>query len=171
MGYILKYVSHPVKVSIIPRGEAALGFSQQKPNNNLLMTKQEVLCKISVLLGGRCAEKIIYDDVSTGASDDIEKISTLIHHYTMHWGMNDSLGPLNPNVMGALVDTLDNKIMEQCNQIVKHIESQTMKYLNKHKCYIKEIATSLLTHETILYSQIKDILPESLENSSEILCL
>ena len=171
MGYILKHVSHPVKVSIIPRGEAALGFSQQKPNNKLLMTREEVLCKISVLLGGRCAEKIIYDNVSTGASDDIEKISTLIHHYTMHWGMNDSLGPLNPNVMGALVDTLDHKIMEQCNQIVKHIESQTMKYLTKHKSYIKEIATSLLKNETILYSEIKNILPDTLEDSSEILCL
>jgi ATP-dependent Zn protease len=73
--------------------------------------------------------------------------------------------------MGALVDTLDNKIMDQCKQIVKHIETQTMKYLIKHKCYIKEIATSLLQNETILYSEIKNILPDTLEDCSEILCL
>ena len=171
MGYILKHVSHPVKVSIIPRGESALGFSQQKPTNNLMMTKEEVLSKISVLLGGRCAEKIIYDNVSTGASDDIEKISILIHNYTMRWGMNDSFGPLNPNVMGQLVNALDHKIMDQCKTIIKHIETQTMKYLTKHKSYIKEIATSLLKNETILYSEIKNILPNTLEDSSEILCL
>ena len=62
MGFVLKYTNHPVKVSIIPRGAAALGFSQQKPTNDKLMVKEEVLCRIAVLLGGRCAEKIIYDN-------------------------------------------------------------------------------------------------------------
>ena len=78
MGYLLKHTEQPVKVSIIPRGEAALGFSQQKATNKKLMIYEEVLCRISVLLGGRCGEKIIYNNVSTGASDDIEKISSLI---------------------------------------------------------------------------------------------
>ena len=169
MGFVLKYVSHPVKVSIIPRGEAALGFSQQKPSHKLLMKKEEILSKISLLLGGRCAEKIIYDNVSTGASDDIEKISLLIHNYTMHWGMSEVIGPLNPNVMGKISNNISTNIMDQCKKKVECIEKQTMKILEEHKKYILEIGTSLLSKETILYDDIKKILPESLENSLSII--
>jgi len=75
MGYVLKGSEPPVKVSIIPRGESALGFSQPKPANKKLYTRQVILAQISVLLGGRMSEKLIYGDVSTGAADDIEKIS------------------------------------------------------------------------------------------------
>ena len=169
MGYILKYMDHPVKVSIIPRGEAALGFSQQKPSNKLLMIKEEILCRISVLLGGRCAEKIMYDNISTGASDDIEKISMLIHKYTMQWGMNESLGPINPIVMGNMSDNISDDIMKQCKTIIDRIEQQTMKLLIKHKSYIIEIGTSLLQNETILYDKIQSIIPKELENSEIII--
>ena len=73
MGFILCDSSPPVKVSIIPRGEAALGFSQPKPENKKLHTEQAILAMICVLLGGRVGEKIVYGCVSTGAADDIEK--------------------------------------------------------------------------------------------------
>ena len=169
MGYILKFVDHPVKVSIIPRGEAALGFSQQKPSNKLLVTKEEILCRISVLLGGRCAEKIMYNNISTGASDDIEKISMYIHKYTMQWGMNESLGPINPIVMGNMSDNISDDIMKQCKTIVDRIEQQTIKLLTKHKSYIIEIGTSLLENETILYDKIQTIIPKELENSEIII--
>ena len=86
MGYLLKDSEPPIKVSIIPRGESALGFSQPKPANKKLYTKQTILAQICVLLGGRCAEKLIYNDISTGASDDIEKISNLIKLYNTNWG-------------------------------------------------------------------------------------
>mgnify|MGYP001234457482 CR=1 FL=1 len=168
MGYILKHVEHPVKVSIIPRGEAALGFSQQKPNHKLLMLENEILCRISVLLGGRCAEKIMYNNVSTGASDDIEKISKLIHDYTMRWGMNKVIGPLNPNIMG-ISENISCDIIEHCKKTVNSIEKQTIKLLTVHKNYIIEIGTSLLKNETILYKDIQKILPKNLENSKEII--
>ena len=73
MGYLLKDCTHPVKVSIIPRGEAALGYSQQKNINKKLYSEGCVLSQIAVCLGGRVAEQIIYNNISTGASDDIEK--------------------------------------------------------------------------------------------------
>ena len=169
MGYILKHVEHPVKVSIIPRGEAALGFSQQKPNHKLLMLEDEILCRISVLLGGRCAEKIMYNNVSTGASDDIEKISSLIHNYAMRWGMTDFIGPLNPNSLGIISENISSNVMDKCKKIVTNIEKQTLKILDKNKKYIIEIGDSLLQNETILYEKIKTILPEKLENSKTIL--
>jgi ATP-dependent metalloprotease FtsH len=169
MGYLLKHTEQPVKVSIIPRGEAALGYSQQKATNKKLMTKDEVLCRISVLLGGRSAEKIIYGNVSTGASDDIEKISILIARYTNSWGMNETIGPLNPEVMGTIGKQLTSNIMVRCKDIVEDIEKQTIKLLTKHKRYVKSIAKDLLLNETINYEKIKSLIPVRLENSQEII--
>ena len=100
MGYVLKGSEPPVKVSIIPRGESALGFSQPKPANKKLYTRQVILAQISVLLGGRMAEKLIYGDISTGAADDIEKISNFVRLYNTSWGMSKEIGPLNPQYMG-----------------------------------------------------------------------
>ena len=168
MGFILKHTEQPVKVSIIPRGEAALGYSQQKPTNKKLMTKEEILCMISVLLGGRSAEKIMYGNVSTGASDDIEKISTLITNYTNSWGMNDTIGPLNPEVMGAIGKQLTSDIMIRCKDIIEDIEKQTIKLLTKNKKHMEAIAKDLLSNETIDYDKIKSLIPKRLENSQKI---
>jgi ATP-dependent metalloprotease FtsH len=170
MGFLLKHTEQPVKVSIIPRGEAALGYSQQKPTNKKLMTQEEILCRISVLLGGRSAEKIIYGNVSTGASDDIEKISTLITNYTNLWGMNDTIGPLNPNVMGTIGKQLTSDIMSRCKNIIEDVENQTIKLLTKNKKYIEAIAKDLLENETIEYDKIKNLISNKrLENSKEII--
>jgi len=169
MGYILKHTEQPVKVSIIPRGEAALGYSQQKSTNKKLMTKDEVLCRISVLLGGRSAEKLIYGNVSTGASDDIEKISILITRYTNSWGMNNTIGPLNPEVMGSIGKQLTSDIMVRCKDIIEAIEKQTIKLLKKNKKYVELLAKNLLLNETINYEKIKSLIPVRFENSQEII--
>ena len=168
MGFLLKHTEQPVKVSIIPRGEAALGYSQQKSTNKKLMTKDEVLCRISVLLGGRSAEKLIYGNVSTGASDDIEKISILITRYTNSWGMNNTIGPLNPEVMGSIGKQLTSDIMVRCKDIIEAIEKQTIKLLKKNKKYVELLAKNLLLNETINYEKIKSLIPSKFENSQEI---
>merc|ERR1711995_115369 len=80
MGFLLKDCNPPIKVSIIPRGQYALGFSQPKPEDKKLYTENFILSQVIVLLAGRLSEKIIYDDYSTGASDDIEKASNLIFY-------------------------------------------------------------------------------------------
>ena len=168
MGYLLKHTEQPVKVSIIPRGEAALGFSQQKATNKKLMTKEEVLCRISVLLGGRCGEKIIYKNVSTGASDDIEKISMLVKNYSTRWGMNNDIGPLNLDAMGVIGENISTDIMYNCKELINNIEKKTMKILEDNKAYIVSIARRLLKKETITYKEIKSLVPDKLCNSCEI---
>ena len=168
MGFILKHTEQPVKVSIIPRGEAALGYSQQKPVNKKLMNEPEILCRIAVLLGGRCAELIMYNNVSTGASDDIEKVSSLITNYTNSWGMNKKIGPLNPDSMGALGKQLTSEATNKCKEIVNAIEKQTIELLKTNKKYMEGLAEDLLKNETINYKKIKSLIPENLENSVEI---
>ena len=161
MGFILKHTEQPVKVSIIPRGEAALGYSQQKPVNKKLMTEQEILCRIAVLLGGRCAELIMYNNVSTGASDDIEKVSSLITNYTNSWGMNKEIGPLNPDAMGGLGKQLTSVATNKCKEIVNTIEKQTIELLKTNKKYflivsvvkIKKLVRILTKSENRTYSE------------------
>ena len=104
MSYLLKSCEPPVKVSILPRGEAALGFSQQKPDDKKLYTENYVLSHICVLLGGRSAERIYYDELSSGAHDDIE-VTMLIQHYYKDWGMSKKYGPLNFNSLEIKDDT------------------------------------------------------------------
>jgi cell division protease FtsH len=165
MGYLLKDCEHPVKVSIIPRGEAALGFSQQKNTSKKLYSEYNVLSKIAVLLGGRAAEKVIYNNISTGASDDIEKASSLIYQYSCVWGMNEKIGPLNPSYMGKVGENLGEDIFEECKDIMNSLEQFVLKTLTKHKKYVKDIATDLLKNETISYERILELVPKRLENS------
>ncbi len=81
------------KISIIPRGVAALGYTQQQPTEDrYLMTRAELLDRLDVLLGGRVAEEIIFGDVSTGAHDDLQRASDLVRHMVTQYGMSDALG-------------------------------------------------------------------------------
>ena len=168
VGYILKDCNQPIKVSIVPRGQFALGYSQQVNDNKKLYEERYILSKIAVLLGGRVAEKIIYSNISSGAADDIEKVSELIYNYTCVWGMNDSIGPLNPNNMGVISKNLNDSIFINCKNIIKNIEEFVFNLLKQNKKYIFTIGKELLKEETIDYNKIKMLLPNKLENSKII---
>jgi cell division protease FtsH len=84
------------KISIIPRGVAALGYTQQLPTEDrYLLTKQELMDRIAVLLGGRVAEEIVFDEISTGAGNDIERVTDLARRMVMEYGMSRELGTIN----------------------------------------------------------------------------
>jgi cell division protease FtsH len=81
------------KVSIIPRGVAALGYTQQIPTEDrYLLKKSELLDRIDVLLGGRVAEELVFSDVSTGAQNDLQRATDIARHMVTHYGMSDALG-------------------------------------------------------------------------------
>ena len=81
------------KVSIIPRGVAALGYTQQLPvEDRYLMTRAELADRLDVLLGGRVAEELIFSDVSTGASDDLRRATDIARHMITQYGMSETLG-------------------------------------------------------------------------------
>jgi cell division protease FtsH len=86
--------SDPVhKVSIIPRGIGALGYTIQRPTDErYLMTREELENKIAVLLGGRAAEKLVFDEVSTGAADDLAKATEIARSMVARYGMDETLG-------------------------------------------------------------------------------
>jgi cell division protease FtsH len=84
------------KISIIPRGVAALGYTQQLPTEDrYLLTKQELMDRVAVLLGGRVAEEIVFSEISTGAGNDLERVTDLVRRMVMEYGMSRELGPIN----------------------------------------------------------------------------
>ena len=81
------------KISIIPRGVAALGYTQQLPTEDrYLMTRAELLDRLDVLLGGRVAEELVFGDVSTGAQDDLQRATDIARHMITRYGMSEALG-------------------------------------------------------------------------------
>ena len=88
-----KNADRVTKVSIIPRGIAALGYTQQSPTEDrYLMRRSELLDRLDVLLGGRVAEQLVFDDVSTGAENDLQRATDLARHMVTHYGMSEALG-------------------------------------------------------------------------------
>merc|ERR1719247_2944890 len=91
-GWFLKHAAPLLKVSIVPRGMAALGYAQYLPKEQKLHTKEQMLDTMCMMLGGRIAEKIFFDRISTGAQDDLQKVTRLAYSIVTLYGMNDAIG-------------------------------------------------------------------------------
>jgi cell division protease FtsH len=88
-----KHADRVAKISVIPRGIAALGYTQQQPTEDrYLMTRAELLDRLDVLLGGRVAEELVFGDVSTGAQDDLQRATDMARHMVARYGMSEALG-------------------------------------------------------------------------------
>ncbi|MBE0592694.1 MAG: cell division protein FtsH, partial [Gemmatimonadales bacterium] len=98
MGHAIVALSLPgqdpvQKVSVIPRGIGALGFTMQRPTGDrYLMTRSELENRMSVLLGGRAAEVLVFGEISTGAADDLDRVSEIARSIVTRYGMSDELG-------------------------------------------------------------------------------
>ena len=91
-GWFLEHASPLLKVSIVPRGVAALGYAQYVPKERKLHTKEQMMDTMCMMLGGRVAELLFFKDVSTGAQDDLSKVTRLAYSLVTTYGMNDKIG-------------------------------------------------------------------------------
>jgi cell division protease FtsH len=88
-----EHADRVAKISVIPRGVAALGYTQQQPTEDrYLMTRTELLDRLDVLLGGRVAEELVFGDISTGAQDDLQRATDMARHMIARYGMSEALG-------------------------------------------------------------------------------
>jgi len=155
MSYLLTHVKPPIKVSIMPRGKSALGFSQTEVSETKLKSKQELLERICVLLGGRVAEKIFCKDITTGASDDIQKLTEVAYQYVSIFGMEDHFPAFHyDRSKDNYGDALRNKIDKAVLNIIKTCYKRTEDTLTKHKSLIKKMAEELLQKETLNQEEI-----------------
>ena len=176
ISYILKETKPPIKVSIIPRGEIALGFSMQEPIDKKLFTKNELISKICVLLGGRISEEINFGKITTGASDDIYKLTKIAYDIVTTYGMSDLIGNINLNrEKTSQYDSIDisesrkKEIDLEVKNIINECHNFTKNILKKNKIYIKMLAELLFKKEELIYSDFDNLFGNNkIENSVEI---
>ena len=165
------------KISIVPRGMSALGYTMNIPlEDRYLMTKSELLARICGLLGGRIAEEIIFNEISTGAQNDLEKVTSIAYNMVMVYGMSEKLGNLsffesnNPYYGSPGIDKkygeetarlIDREVMA----IVEESRRKVIDLLTLNREKLEQLANELLLKEMLQYVQIEEILgkrPEGL---------
>jgi cell division protease FtsH len=166
--------SDPVhKISIIPRGIGALGYTLQRPTEDrFLMTKEELEKKIAVLLGGRVAEKLFFNHLSTGASDDLARTTDIARSMVTRYGMDADIGHIvhednQQNQLGQYSHPsmgkyqTSNRTAEQIDNAVKKIVDtifeQTYDILEKNKELMDKCAQTLLKKETLNEAEILEL--------------
>jgi len=101
VGWFLKNTDPVVKVSIVPRGLAALGYAQYLPEERYLYTKEALLDRMTMAVGGRVAEEIIFGQISTGAQNDLERITKMAYAMVVDYGMSERVGYVSFNLSGS----------------------------------------------------------------------
>jgi len=160
------------KISIIPRGIAALGYTQQLPTEDrYLMTRSELLARISVLLGGRVAEELTFNDVSTGAQNDLQKATEIARTMITRFGMSERLGlvalegqrtPLFlpvPTQSGREYSEETARIVdEEIKKLLAEAHAKVRETLTAHRHALEELAKLLLSKEVIERPELLAIL-------------
>ena len=176
MGHALVSMSLPGcdtvhKVSIIPRGIGALGYTIQRPTEDrFLMTRKELDNKMVVLLGGRAAEHLVFDEVSTGAADDLVKVTGIARSIVMRFGMDEKLGNVvyeeeRPTFLGQPTPAPERNYSEatareiDCavREIVARAFERTVGLLRGKRELLEETARNLLARETLDEGELKVI--------------
>jgi len=177
----LKTTDKVKKISIIPRGVAALGYTLQLPTEDrYMMTREELTDRISVLLGGRIAEEIIFDEMSTGAQNDLEKASDIARRMVKYYGMSDKLGtvtfePENKSAflgwgMGSNKDYSEETARDidiEVKKIIDDVYVKTREMLEKQKPMLIKLSKMLMEKEVIEEEELKKILNDEIEEKTD----
>ncbi|MEX0609617.1 MAG: ATP-dependent zinc metalloprotease FtsH [Balneolaceae bacterium] len=169
VGWFLEHTDPVLKVSIVPRGLAALGYTLQTPlEDRFLMTTEELNDKICALLGGRVAEEIIFGRISTGAQNDLERITNMAYAMVAEFGMSTELGYIslkdsqNPENSYGFNKKYSNDTGEQIDKAVRAIiamnHKRTIKLLEKHKDQLEKLAENLLEREVLDHHALRELL-------------
>ena len=150
------------EVSIIPRGVAG-GYTMYKSDEDkYYISKTEMKEKLVALLGGRAAEKLVLDDISTGASNDIEVATKIAREMVTKYGMSDVLGPIDfqgrdQNDMILFGDNIGDKIGQEVKGLIDQAYKDAQKLLNEHRDKLDLIAQTLLQKEKINEEEFRRI--------------
>lgn len=170
MATLLKDADPVHKVTIIPRGQAG-GYTMMLPQEEKsFITKSHLLAKLRVALGGRCAEQIIFNEISSGASGDLQQVTSILRKMIMEWGMSERLGPMifgehqEQIFLGKQLgsernygETVATIIDEEMHKYLDEAYQDTMKMLTEHMEVLEAMAQALLQVETIDRKQVENL--------------
>ncbi len=171
MAYYMPNADPLTKLTIIPHG-MAMGVTEQTPREDHYTYNESYLKdRIKVMLGGRCSEKLIYGEVSTGAQNDLKEATSLVRKMVGQWGMSEKIGPLGLSIgeehvflgreMGMprefsekMAEMIDEEIQSQ----LLALERATLDFLTEHRNQLEALATAVLKHETLSAEDVEEIL-------------
>jgi AFG3 family protein len=164
-GWFLEHADPLVKVSIVPRGVAALGYAQYLPKEQFLYTTEQLEDGMCMTLGGRVAEDIIFGKISTGAQNDLERITKLAYAMVTIYGMNDKVGNISFNdtqgeyqfnkpYSEKTSELIDHEVRAQINAVY----ARTKKLLTEKRDGLEKLADKLIEKEILFQSDLEEIL-------------
>lgn len=161
------------KISIVPRGIAALGYTLQLPEDDrFLMMEDEIRGRLATLLGGRAAEELIFNKVSTGASDDIQKATDLAERCITLYGMSKTLGPVAvdraqsqflegyPSPRRPISPCLAESIDDEIKSLMETAHEMALEVLLRNRSVLERIAQTLLAEESLEGDSLKALLTD-----------
>ncbi len=164
-GWFLEHTDPLVKVSIVPRGVAALGYAQYLPNERFLVAKEELMDDMILSMGGRVAEDIVFGKITTGALSDLERITRLAYGMVKIYGMNEKVGNLsfydphgenqfNKPYSDVTAELIDSEV----RSLVELVYAKTKTLINEHRDGLEKVAAKLLEKEVLFQSDLEDLL-------------
>ena len=174
VGTVLPGSGRVEKISIVPRGMAALGYTLQLPTEDrFLMDQAELQAQIATLLGGRSAEEVVFGSITTGASNDLQRATDLAERMVMTYGMSKVLGPLAyqkgqsmflgneaPNPRRMVSEQTAEDIDREVKGIVEAAHEQALDILRRNRDLLETITTQLLETEVIEGETLQKLLSE-----------
>lgn len=161
VGWLLPNSDILLKVTIVPRTSLALGFAQYTPSEQKLHSKEELFDKMCVALGGRAAENIIFNKITTGAQNDLEKVTKIAYAQIKKFGMNANLGPIyitdaeeSGSFNHPFSENLHRIIDKEAQNLVSSAYQKTEGLLKKNLDKLEKIAEALLEKETLSYDEV-----------------
>ncbi|EES91463.1 ATP-dependent zinc metalloprotease FtsH [Clostridium botulinum] len=148
------------KVTIIPTTKGAGGYTLSIPEDKMYQSKEYLLNRIMVLLGGRAAEEIIFgkDKITTGAYSDLKHSTKLINNMITLYGMGNSLGLLTLSEIGNVSSSTQDMLINECKSTLENLYNETKSILLNNKNILENLATNLLNEETLYDEKLQQIL-------------
>ncbi len=164
-GWFLEHAYPLLKVTIVPRGTAALGYAQYTPKEQYLYNIEQLMDQICMTLGGRASEEIFFGKISTGASNDLQQITRIAYSMVTVYGMNDKIGnvsfydPTQENTFTKPFSEETGKIIdEEVRKLIDEAYKRTIQLLTEKKADVEKLAKALLDKEVLHQSDVEELI-------------
>ncbi|MCY1518384.1 ATP-dependent zinc metalloprotease FtsH [compost metagenome] len=164
-GWFLEHADPLVKVSIVPRGVAALGYAQYLPKEQFLYTTEQLTDGMCMTMGGRVAEDIVFGKISTGAQNDLERITKLSYAMVTIYGMNNNVGnvsfhdPQNEyNFSKPYSEKTAEMIDNEVRALISNVYERTKQLLTEKREGLEKLAQKLIEKEILFQADLEEIL-------------
>ncbi|XP_022703747.1 paraplegin-like [Varroa jacobsoni] len=158
VAWLMEQTDALLKISIVPRTKGALGMARYVPSEQYLYTTEQLFQKICMALGGRAAEVIVYGQPSTGAQDDLKKVTDIAKAIVEQYGMDNTIGPLSYTERKPYSKKLANNMDHRIWQLVQHAYNTTIELIRKNSDKLKLLSEELVKKEVMDYKDVEAIL-------------